>query len=113
MNWDKGYRFGIALKTTIVIVAVFLAGCEAIPRNVSMNDPEVNALIAAASSFDRTTYGFFRIASNADVRLELRPTEHYDAIPQIIAKSHHTIAFRKKIAAMSGLESRRPFKGQV
>ena len=39
-----------------VILAVLLEGCWLFPRKVTMDDPQVQRLVKAAESFDRTTY---------------------------------------------------------
>lgn len=61
-----------------------------------MDDPQVQRLVIAAKSFDRTAYGFSPIPKQADVRLELRPTGRYDAMLHITTKTVRTIAFRKE-----------------
>ena len=78
-----------------VIAASFLTGCGLFPEKVSMNDSRVQALLKAASSFDRVSYGFSPIPDKADVRLELRSTDHYDAMLHIYSKTSRTFAFRK------------------
>jgi hypothetical protein len=60
-----------------------------------MDDPQVQPLLKAAASFDRTSYGFTPIPKTADVRLESRHTSRYDAMLHISSKTFRTIAFRK------------------
>ena len=77
-----------------IMVGMLLQGCG-IPRQVAMDDPRVQPFLHAAESFDRTSHGFSPIPKQADVRLELRSTERYDAMLHINAKTSRTIAFRK------------------
>lgn len=77
------------------LVAVLLQGCGLIPRKVTMDDPQVQRLVKAAGSFDRSLYGFSPIPRQADVRLELRHTAQYDAVLQLATKTVRTITFRK------------------
>ena len=78
------------------LITFLLPGCGYFPRKVSMDDPEVQQFLKAAASFDRTSYGFSPIPHNADVRLETRPTDEYDAMLHITSKGDvRTIAFRK------------------
>jgi hypothetical protein len=84
-----------AIAALTVIVTVLLQACGLVPQKVSMDDPPVQRLLKAAASFDRTSYGFSPIPTQADVRLELRPTSRYDAMLHIRAKTVRTIAFRK------------------
>ena len=80
-----------------VILAVLLEGCWLFPRKVTMDDPQVQRLVKAAESFDRTACGFSPIPRQAaDVRLEMQPTSRYDAMLHITAKTFRTIAFRKE-----------------
>jgi len=85
-----------AVVMLTVIVAVLLEGCGLIPRKVTMDDAQVQRLVKAAGSFDRTSNGFSPIPRQADVRLELRPTSRYDAMLHITTKTVRTIAFRKE-----------------
>jgi hypothetical protein len=85
-----------AVVMLTVIVAALLEGCGLIPRKVTMDDPQVQRLVKAAESFDRTVYGFSPIPRSADGRLELRPTGRYDAMLHITTKTVRTIAFRKE-----------------
>ena len=85
-----------AVVMLTVIVAVLLEGCGRIPRKVTMDDPQVQRLVKAAESFDRSSYGFSPIPKQADVRLELRATSRYDAMLHITTKTVRTIAFRKE-----------------
>jgi len=75
--------------------AFAVSGCGIIPKRVSIDDPQIQPLLQAAASFDRTAYGFTPIPRAADVRFESRPTKHYDAMLHIAAKTARTIAFRK------------------
>ena len=79
----------------IAVYALALSGCGIIPKRVSMDDPQIQPLLQAAASFNRTAYGFSPIPKVADVRFESRSTKHYDAVLHIAAKTARTIAFRK------------------
>jgi hypothetical protein len=57
------------------------------PRKTTMDDPQVQRLVKAAQSFDRTAYGFSPIPKQADVHLELRPTGRYDAMLHITTRT--------------------------
>jgi hypothetical protein len=80
----------------LTVIVAMLAGCGLIPRKTTMDDPQVQRLVKAAQSFDRTAYGFSPIPRQADVRLELRPTGRYDAMLHITTKTVRTITFRKE-----------------
>ncbi|NJR20192.1 MAG: hypothetical protein HC777_00950, partial [Hyphomonadaceae bacterium] len=65
----------------VFAVAISLtAGCGFVPEKVSLSDARVVPLIQAATNFDRATYGFTPIPTNADVRLERRARASYDAM---------------------------------
>jgi len=83
------------MKQFIVVLAILLVGCDRFPRKVAMNDPRIQPLLKAAVTFDRTAYGFTPIPASAEVRLESRPTQRYDAMLHIDSKTSRTIAFRK------------------
>ena|SRR5438552_17971828 len=83
------------MKQLMIFLALVLAGCRVVPQRVAMDDPQVQPLLQAAASFDRTSYGFTPIPKTADVRLESRPTGWYDAMLHIYSKTSRTIAFRK------------------
>src|SRR6266496_1624038 len=99
------------LKTLTCIVALLLGGCGLTPRKVAMDDPQVQLLIKAATSFDRASYGFSPIPRNADLRLELRTTGRYDAMLQISAKTFRTIAFRKEDGNYVWIGEQETFEG--
>ena len=80
----------------LTVIVAMLTSCGLIPRKTTMDDPQVQRLVKAAQSFDRTAYGFSPIPKQADVRLELRPTARYDAMLHITTKTVRTIAFRKE-----------------
>jgi hypothetical protein len=94
-----------------VIVAVLLEGCGLIPRKVTVDDPQVQRLVKAAESFNRTVYGFSPIPRNADSRLELRPTGRYDAMLHITTKTVRTIAFRKENGKYVWVGEQESFEG--
>lgn len=94
-----------------VIVGILLADCGVSPRKVTMADPQVQHLVKAAKSFDRTSYGFSPIPMEADVRLEMRPTALYDAMLQITAKTYRTIAFRKEKGNYVWIGDQETFEG--
>ncbi len=52
-------------------------------------------MLDAAASFDRESNGFTPLPKEADVRLESRPRERYDAMLHIYSKTSRTISFRK------------------
>lgn len=83
----------------LAVLAALLQGCgiiPSIPRKVKMDDPQVQRLLKAARSFNRTAYGFSPIPQKADVRLELRSTGSYNAMLHIDAgRTSRTIAFRR------------------
>jgi hypothetical protein len=92
----KLFPLKASMKRLVTFVAlVVLAGCWLAPKKVAMDDPQVQLLLKAAASFDRTSYGFTPIPKTADVRLESRPTSRYDAMLHIYSKTSRTIAFRK------------------
>lgn len=103
-------RPGVWIAVT-VIVAVLLEGCGLIPRQVAMDDPQVQLLVRAAASFDRTSHGFSPIPQNADVRLQLRSTGQYDATLQITAKTSRTIEFRKDNGSYIWIGEQESFQG--
>jgi hypothetical protein len=77
-----------------------------------MDDPQVQRLVKAAESFDRTAYGFSPIPRQAaDVRLETRPTSRYDAMLHITAKTFRTIAFRKENGNYVWIGDQETFEG--
>lgn len=94
-----------------IVVAVFLGGCGLIPRKATSDDPQVQRLLKAAESFDRTAYGFSPIPRHADVRLEARPTRQYDAMLHITAKTLRTIAFRKENGNYIWIGEQETFQG--
>ena len=71
------------------------AGCSFLPEKVEMSDPRVVQLLKAAREFDREKYGFTSIPTEADVRLETRPRDGYDAMLHLYGKTSRTIAFEK------------------
>lgn len=79
----------------IILLTLFLAGCNPVPEKVSMDDSRIQPLIKAAKSFDRTAFGFTPLPNSADVRWESRPTKRYDAMLHIHSKTSRTIAFRR------------------
>lgn len=94
-----------------VIVAVLASCGRLIPRKVTMDDPQVQRLVKAAESFDRTAHGFSPIPRKADVRLELRPTGRYDAMLHITTKTVRTIAFRKENGNYVWIGEQETFEG--
>jgi len=83
------------IRRTLICVSLMVTGCDLVPRKVALDDPRIQPLLKAARSFDRISYGFTPIPKSGDVRWESRPTEHYDAMLHIAAKTSRTIAFRK------------------
>jgi hypothetical protein len=100
-----------SLRTFTIFAALLLNGCGLIPRKTTMDDPQVQRLVKAAQSFDRTAYGFSPVPKQADVRLELRPTGRYDAVLQITTKTVWTIAFRKKNGDYAWIGDQETFDG--
>ncbi len=78
-----------------VLLLFVLAACDRFPRKVSMDDPSIRPLLQAATTFDRTSYGFTPIPKSAIVYFESRPSAHYDAMLNISSKTSRTVAFRK------------------
>ena len=100
------------MKRLVTFVAlVVLAGCWLAPKKVAMDDPQVQLLLKAAASFDRTSYGFTPIPKTADVRLESRPTSRYDAMLHIQSKTSRTIAFRKTSIGYRWIGDQEIFQG--
>lgn len=95
----------------LLCVLTLLAGCDLLPRKVAIDDPRIQPLLKAAQSFDRTAYGFTAIPKNAEVRWESRPTEKYDAMLHITAKTSRTIAFRKTDAGWSWIGDQEILQG--
>jgi len=83
-------------QSGIILAAVVFTGCGFLPQKVSLDDQRIQPLLIAAASFDRVSHGFTPIPQTAnDVRFESRPTEHYDSMLHISARTARTIAFRK------------------
>jgi hypothetical protein len=76
-----------------------------------MDNPQVQPLLKAAASFDRTSYGFTPIPKTADIRLELGPTSRYDAMLHIYSKTSRTIAFRKTTNGYRWIGDQEIFQG--
>jgi len=76
-----------------------------------MDDPQVQQLVKTANSFDRASYGFSPIPQKADVRMEVRPTDKYDAMLHIVAKTSRTIAFRKENGRYVWIGEQESFQG--
>jgi hypothetical protein len=105
-------RAGTVIMLTFSVV--LLAGCGDVPRNVTMDDSQVQQLVKAAQSFDRTSYGFSPIPRQRDVRdvrLELRPTGGYDAMLHITAQTGRTIAFSKENGNYVWIGDQETFEG--
>ncbi len=87
----------LVLRMMIILVALLLNTCAFKPQKVSVDDTKVQSLLKAATSFDRTSYGFSPIPNkDANFSLELRTSGQYDAMLHIAAKTSRTIAFRKE-----------------
>ena len=96
----------------LTISAISLtAGCGFVPEKVSPSDPRVAPLIQAATNFDRATYGFTPIPTNADIRLESRPRAAYDAMLHFYGETSRTIAFRKTSTAWKWIHEQEIFRG--
>jgi hypothetical protein len=59
----RSIRSIVHLSFALTVVA--LSGCGFVPEKVSLSDPRVTPLLQAAASFDRVTYGFIPIPTNA------------------------------------------------
>jgi hypothetical protein len=106
---QSGFR---AMKKLVTILVLLLTGCSVVPKKVSMDDPQVQPLLKAAASFDRTSYGFTPIPkAAADVRLESKPTGRYDAMLHIYSKTSRTIAFRKTGGTYKWIGDQEIFQG--
>src|SRR5262249_24997992 len=90
-------RLGVQIPSLVfgLLLALITAGCDFIPRKVTMDAPRIQPLLKAAASFDRVSYGFTSLPRDAYVRWESRPTDRYDAMLHIYSKTSRTIAFRK------------------
>jgi hypothetical protein len=95
----------------VICASLLVTGCDLTPRKVALDDPRIQPLLKAARSFDRTSYGFTPIPNGADVRWESRPTEHYDAMLHITAKTSRTIAFRKTDSGWKWVGDQEIFQG--
>lgn len=76
-----------------------------------MDDPRIKPLLQAASSLDRSSYGFTPIPEIADVRLELGSGNGYDAMLHIDGKTSRTIAFRKVSGGWRWVGEQESFRG--
>src|SRR5579862_5540147 len=102
----SGRAVGVAL-----IAAAFI-GCGFIPRQTTMDDPQVQRLVQAAQAFDRSGYGFSPIPKQANVSLELQPTDNYDALFSAEkATGVHTIFFRKENGNYVWIGEQETFQG--
>jgi len=102
---------GASLRTVTIIAVLLLDGCGLVPRRVAMDDPQVQLLIKAATSFDRVSYGFSPIPQSADLFVEIRPTDKYDAMLHLAAKTSRTIAFRKENNSYVWIGEQESFQG--
>jgi hypothetical protein len=82
-------------KCFILLIALFLFGCGWFPQTVSIDDPRVQPLIEAASSFDRAAYGFMPLPQTGTVRLELAQGRTYDVMLHVDGHASRTISFNK------------------
>jgi hypothetical protein len=87
------------------------AGCGFVPEKVTLSDARVVPLIQAATNFDRATYGFTPIPTNADVRLESRARAGYDAMLHFYGKTSRTIAFRMSPTGWRWIHEQETFTG--
>ena len=94
-----------------IVAVLMLCGCGFFPEKVGMDDPRIQPLLKAAASFDRTSYGFTPIPKTAEVRLESRPTNRYDAMIHISSKTSRTIAFRIKGGSYRWIGDQEIFEG--
>lgn len=100
------------IRYTLPAVAIsIIIGCGFVPERVSLSDPRVVPLIQAATTFDRTAYGFTPIPTNADVRLESRPQAAYDAMLHFYGATSRTIAFRKSPTGWKWIHEQETFPG--
>ncbi len=95
----------------IFILVLFFAGCGMTPEKVTMDDPRIQPLLQAASSFDRAAFGFTPLPQTADVRWERRPTERYDAMLHIYGKTSRTIAFKNTSMGFKWIGEQESFQG--
>jgi hypothetical protein len=102
----SGRAFGAAL------IAAVLIGCGFIPKQTTMDDPQVQRLVQAAQAFDRSAYGFSSMPKQASVSLELRPNDNYDALFSAEkATGVHTISFRKENTNYVWIGEQETFQG--
>jgi hypothetical protein len=83
------------MKRIFIFVPLLFLSCRLFPERVSMDDPRIQPLLTAASSFDRILNGFSPLPKTADVDLEWSRGGRYDAMLHIYAKTSRTIAFRR------------------
>jgi hypothetical protein len=76
-----------------------------------MDDPRIQPLLQAAATFDRIAFGFTPLPQTADVRWESRPTERYDAMLHITARTSRTIAFKKAATGFKWIGEQEIFQG--
>lgn len=91
------------------VVASLFSSCG--PRSVRMDDPEVQRLLKAAQSFNRTAYGFSPIPKQATVLLELQPNDGYDAMLHISSRTSRSIAFRRDGGNYEWIGEQETFEG--
>jgi hypothetical protein len=105
------YTAMTAIKALTVISALMLNGCGPVPQKVAMGDPQVQALIRSANTFDRTSFGFSPISKDGEVRLELQPTEKYDAMLHVTSKTSRSIAYKKEKESFIWIGEQETFRG--
>ena len=90
-----GARFLIGLSI------VFLSGCGAQTKKLSLSDPRLAPMLQAMAAVDRAALGFTPIPTNAMALLVTRPVAGFDAMlnifdtPALNAGVHRVIGFRK------------------
>lgn len=85
----------------VAVAVVFLSGCDARTKKLSLSDPRVAPMLQAMAAVDRAALGFAPIPTNATALLLIRTVAGYDAMlnifdtPALNAGVHRTIGFRK------------------
>jgi len=91
--------------------ALLMSGCGIFPKNVAIDDPRVQPLLKAASTFPRSQYGFSPIPTTGYVHLESRSRPAYDAMLHMSGRTSRTIAFRKTVDGYTWIGEQEIFKG--
>ncbi len=96
-----------------LLACVFLVGCGLVPQKVTVTDPEVVSLFAAARSFPREEYGFSPLPSapSTDIRIERHEIGAYNLMLHIYDSTSRTIAFLKDHSGFKWIHEQEIFRG--